>query len=99
MVRFQYDHNIGQWRWNISKNAEKLDEKILDALRNSMGNNEFTYAAVGNDEFVCMSSLKPNGNEIIEGTVVGIKGKFKENGYQNKAHNGNGRARPNGKRQ
>ena len=76
MVRFQYDHNIGQWRWHISKNAEKLDEKILDTMRNSIGSNKFTYAAVGNDSFVCMSSLQADGDSVIQGTVVGVKGNF-----------------------
>lgn len=76
MVRFQYDHNIGQWRWHISKNAEKLDEKILDTLRGAIGGNEFTYASVGADEFVCMSSLPADGGSILQGTVVGAKGKF-----------------------
>ena len=78
MIRFQYDHNIGQWRWNISKNAVKLDEKIFDAMRNALSGNEFTYAAVGNGEFVCMSTIPGDGASISEGTVVGVKGAFSE---------------------
>lgn len=78
MVRFQYDHNIGQWRWHISKNAEKTDEKILDTLRGAVGGNEFTYASVGADEFVCMSSLPADGGSILQGTVVGVKGKLND---------------------
>ncbi len=74
MIRFQYDHNIGQWRWNISKNATKTDEKLFDAMRNGLVGNEFTYAVVGNDEFVCMSTVPSDGASISEGTVVGIKG-------------------------
>ena len=76
MVRFQYDHNIGQWRWHFSKNSEKLDEKILDTIRNAFGSNEFTYATIGNDDFAYMSSLQAEGNTILQGTVVGVKGKF-----------------------